>query len=133
MRKRKRSESLSKKAIIKNQAKSINQLSKVYTEANIEIEQLKSKVTAYMDSACMYKGENEDLRARCEEIEEMLRQAEGKLEIANKSLESEKAIKDNYFNTLLKSIEQNDLLKERLKTEINKSWWQKLKEGLSCK
>lgn len=49
-----------------------------------EIEELKDKVAAYMESASMYKGENEDLRVRCEEVEEMLRQEESKLEIANK-------------------------------------------------
>ena len=49
-----------------------------------EIEQLKDKVATYMESASMYKGENEDLRVRCEEVEEMLRQEESKLEIANK-------------------------------------------------
>ena len=50
----------------------------------VEIEELKDKVVAYMESASMYKGENEDLRVRCEEVEEMLRQEESKLEIANK-------------------------------------------------
>ena len=49
-----------------------------------KIEELKDKVAAYMESASMYKGENEDLRVRCEEVEEMLRQEESKLEIANK-------------------------------------------------
>ena len=50
----------------------------------LEIEELKSKVTSYMESASLYKAENEDLRVRCEEVEEMLRQEESKLEIANK-------------------------------------------------
>ena len=49
-----------------------------------EIEGLKDKVAAYMESAGLYKNENEDLRARCEEVEEMLRQEETRLEIANK-------------------------------------------------
>ena len=50
----------------------------------LEIEELKNKVTSYMESANLYKGENEDLRVRCEEVEEMLRQEETRLEIANK-------------------------------------------------
>lgn len=69
---------------IANQAKTIRQLSEVYSSANAEIEALKTKVCSYMESVTLYKGENEDLRVRCEELEEMLRQEESKLEIANK-------------------------------------------------
>lgn len=62
--------------------------------------------------ACLYKGENCDYKVRCEELEEMLRQEESKLEIANKCLyerdmeiERLKEIKQMYFNALQKLMD----------------------------
>lgn len=49
-----------------------------------KIEELKDKVTAYMESASMYKGENEDLRVICNAYEEMVTENKKELENANK-------------------------------------------------
>ena len=49
-----------------------------------KIEELKDKVTSYMESANMYKCENEDLRAICNSYEEMVTENKKELENANK-------------------------------------------------
>lgn len=97
------------------QAKSITQLCEVYSDASIEIESLKSKISAYMESASMYKGENEDLRVRCEEVEEMLRQKEASLEIEYMS-HTEEVKKANELEGRVKLLEKEN---EELKVEVS--------------
>lgn len=131
------------------QAQSIHQLSEVYAAANVEIEQLKEKVCSYMESATIYKSENEDLRARCSELEEMLRQEESKLETeTNKHEDAEKETiqaKEKLqlcFDSLNDVIKERDSLNEQLESqvkvssmwrekylkEMSKSLWHKFKE-----
>lgn len=138
------------------QAQSIHQLSEVYAKANVEIEQLKEKVCSYMESATMYKGENEDLRARCSELEEMLRQEESRLEIANnllsdseKELATQTELKSTFYEASQAAVKEIDRVNKELEetkealnrakyvknyylelyaTEKKKTWWNKLKE-----
>ena len=88
------------------QSKSITQLCEVYSDASVEIESLKSKISAYMESASMYKAENKDLRARCKELEEMLGQTESKLEIEIMNCNEQLKFKD-------KEIESLKLMKDK--------------------
>lgn len=101
---------------------------------------LECKVLSYIESSSMLKGENEDLRARCKEVEEMLRQTECKLEVANKLLiESEADLKTqtelkkmffNASNASVKRVEELEADNKRLHIElqehINKPWYKKL-------
>lgn len=73
---------------------------------------LKKEIAELKSLVCLYKNENDDYKARCEELEEMLRQEESKLEIANKCLYERdmeiarlKEIKQMYFNALQKLID----------------------------
>lgn len=98
------------------------------------------KALSYIESAKMFKGENEDLRARCKEVEEMLRQTESKLEVANKllieseaDLKTEVELKKMFFdasNAGVKRIEELEADNKRLHIElqehINKPWYKKL-------
>lgn len=62
---------------VRNQAAAITQLLEC-AKAD------KNLVETFKKTNTMLKGENEDLRVRCDEVEEMLRQTESNLEIANK-------------------------------------------------
>lgn len=102
-----------------------------------------------MESATIYKSENEDLRARCSELEEMLRQEESKLETeTNKHEDAEKETiqaKEKLqlcFDSLNDVIKERDSLNEQLESqvkvssmwrekylkEMSKSLWHKFKE-----
>ncbi len=101
----------------------------------------------------MYKGESNDLKVRCEEAEEMLRQAEANLEAKDKdikkyqeTIEALQICKQNaeeqtntYFQALLKSREEKRELESRLDywkeaytkisfelEEAKKPWFKKL-------
>ena len=137
----------SEKTILKDkvstQAKTIKQLLG-------EIEDLKVKVTSYMESAFMYKCENEDLRVRCEEVEELLRQTETSIEIENKANKEhieeiekyQKTIEElqnakklemdrshEYFCALLSKQAECRKLKAELE-EARKPWYKKLFMGV---
>lgn len=121
----------------------IKKLSKVYASANAEIDKLKDKVCSYMESAFMYKSENEDLRARCNKLDKLLGEKEKQLETANTDLKRALNDKKIYFEAANTLKELNDELKasnkhnETLKNsyrelyekEKQKSPWQKFKEG----
>ena len=104
-RKPKMAREIIRERAILNQDKRIKGL-----EADIDV--LADKISKYMESACMYKAENEDLRARCEELEEMLKQTESKLEIEIMNCNEQIKFKD-------KEIESLKLMK-------NKPLWKKV-------
>lgn len=100
----------------------------------------KNLVETFKKTNTMLKGENDDLKVRCEEVEEMLRQTESKLEIANKLLAESEAdlktqteLKTMFFNSsndAVKRIEELEADNKRLYIElqehINKPWYKKL-------
>lgn len=133
-------------ALQAEKVKALEKIDEVVADAAVIAKQrddAESKVLSYMESASMYKGENEDLRARVTEVEEMLRQTESKLEISNKLLqESERELQQQtemktiYFNTANTAVKIKDeqeatinhqakLIKE-LQEEVAKPWYKKL-------
>ena len=100
----------------------------------------KNLVETFKKTNTMLKGENDDLKVRCEEVEEMLRQTESKLEIANKllieseaDLKTQTELKTMFFNSsndAVKRIEELEADNKRLYIElqeyINKPWYKKL-------
>lgn len=126
-------------------SRSVRQLSEVYANANTEIDELKDKVCAYMESASLYKAENEDLRAKCKELDRLLMDKGKQLETANTELERALNDKKIYFEAANTLKRLNDDLKasnkynetskntyrELYEKEKQKSLWQKLKEGFS--
>ena len=117
---------------VENQCKSIQQLLQ-------EIEQLKVKTTRYIEQAHIYRGEKHDLMAKCNELEELLRQTENNLKLENaangelvKENEDLRKDKDRLMNKLVCANERRDFYlkgllaaQEELK-ELKKPWWKKV-------
>lgn len=101
-------------------------------ELEADRETLEIKICRYMESACMYKAENEDLRADCKKFEEMLMVTRNALESKNMRYTEQVKINKELEKQLHDAEHKCDkLIEERyhLLNELEyarKPWWKKV-------